>query len=304
MKNVIRMCGFLNGKDYFINYQMLDRVFANIYIVNVEDNRNFVRDLAKCCEKLTIFKDLNKQQIYRVVDSCVDYFVDRYLLNVHLDSEFKNGKVSWYGRKFEIEETFKDYPKRWFDNQGRLAINSLNANQKTLLYDVYRGKDVFCDVKDKFSLIALNVTGAELEGLGLIDIKPDDTAKFGLRYEKTLFGLNALNNHLQAIKNKQAQADNQPVKDNQLSKDTQPVKDNQFAKEGNQPQKDEKILNDYQTNKNNKSQQYNQSSKDEKPQYKNLQQNKQNIKDNQINKDKQVVEDKKQDSQEQELERE
>ena len=298
MKNVIRMCGFLNGKDYFINYQMLDRVFANIYIVNVEDNRNFVRDLAKCCEKLTIFKDLNKQQIYRVVDSCVDYFVDRYLLNVHLDSEFKNGKVSWYGRKFKIEETFKDYPKRWFDNQGRLAINSLNANQKTLLYDVYRGKDVFCDVKDKFSLIALNVTGAELEGLGLIDIKLDDTAKFGLRYEKTLFGLNALNNHLQAIKNKQAQADNQPVKDNQ------PAKDNQFTKTGNQPQKDEKILNDYQTNKNNKSQQYNQSSKDEKPQYKNSQQNKQNIKDNQINKDKQVVEDKKQNSQEQELERE
>ena len=292
MKNVIRMCGFLNGKDYFINYQMLDRVFANIYIVNVEDNRNFVRDLAKCCEKLTIFKDLNKQQIYRVVDSCVDYFVDRYLLNVHLDSEFKNGKVSWYGRKFKIEETFKDYPKRWFDNQGRLAINSLNANQKTLLYDVYRGKDVFCDVKDKFSLIALNVTGAELEGLGLIDIKPDDTAKFGLRYEKTLFGLNALNNHLQAIKNKQAQADNQPAKDNQ------------FTKTCNQPKKKKKILNDYQMNKNNKSQQYNQSSKDEKPQYKNSQQNKQNIKDNQINKDKQVVEDKKQDSQEQELERE
>ena len=298
MKNVIRMCGFLNGKDYFINYQMLDRVFANIYIVNVEDNRNFVRDLAKSCEKLTIFKDLNKQQIYRVVDSCVDYFVDRYLLNVHLDSEFKNEKISWYGRKFEIEETFKDYPKRWFDNQGRLAINSLNANQKTLLYDVYRGKDVFCDVKDKFSLIALNVTGAELEGLGLIDIKLDDTAKFGLRYEKTLFGFNALNNHLQAIKNKQAQADNQP------EKDTQPVKDNQFTKIGNQPLKDEKILNDYQTNKNNKSQQYNQSLKDEKPQYKNSQQNKQNIKDNQINKDKQVVEDKKQNSQEQELERE
>ena len=268
------MCGFLNGKDYFINYQMLDRVFANINIVNVEDNRNFVRDLAKSCEKLTIFKDLNKQQIYRVVDSCVDYFVDRYLLNVHLDSEFKNGKISWYGRKFEIEETFKDYPKRWFDNQGRLAINSLNANQKTLLYDVYRGKDVFCDVKDKFRLIALNVTGAELEGLGLIDIKLDDTAKFGLRYEKTLFGLNALNNHLQAIKNKQAQADNQP------EKDTQPVKDNQFTKTGNQPLKDEK------------------------PQYKNSQQNKQNIKDNQINKDKQVVEDKKQNSQEQELERE
>ena len=292
------MCGFLNGKDYFINYQMLDRVFANIYIVSVEDNRNFVRDLAKSCEKLTIFKDLNKQQIYRAVDSCVDYFVDRYLLNAHLDSEFKNGKISWLGRKFEIEETFKDYPKRWFDNQGRLAINSLNANQKTLLYDVYRGKDVFCDVKDKFSFIALNVKGAELEGLGLIDIKLDDTAKFGLRYEKTLFGLNALNNHLQAIKNKQAQADNQPVKDNQ------PAKDNQFTKTGNQPLKDEKILNDYQTNKNNKSQQCNQSSKDEKPQYKNSQQNKQNIKDNQINKDKQVVEDKKQDSQEQELERE
>lgn len=205
MKKAITMHKFLEGKDYNITFQMLDRVFANVYIVNVEDNKNFVKDLAKSCEKLSIFKDLTKKQIYSVVDSCVDYYVDCSLLYPYFDSEFKNGKVSWFGRKFEIDETFEDYPKRWFDSQGLKALNMLNEDQKELLLAIYRGKDIFGDVKNKCNLIALNVTGAELEGLGLIDIKLDDTAKYGLRYEKTLFGLNALSIHNERIKNRNQQ---------------------------------------------------------------------------------------------------
>ena len=205
MKKAITMYKFLDGKDYNITFQILDRVFANIYIVNVEDNKCFIKDLAKSCEKLSIFKDLTKKQIYSVVDSCVDYYVDCSLLYPYFDSEFKNGKVSWFGRKFEIDETFEDYPKRWFDNQGLKALNMLNEDQKELLLSIYHSKDVFGDVKNKCNLIALNVTGAELEGLGLIDIKLDDTAKYGLRYEKTLFGLNALSIHNERIKNKKQQ---------------------------------------------------------------------------------------------------
>ena len=205
MKKAITMHKFLEGKDYNITFQMLDRVFANVYIVNVEDNKNFVKDLAKSCEKLSIFKDLTKKQIYSVVDSCVDYYVDCSLLYPYFESEIKNGKVSWFGRKFEIDETFEDYPKRWFDNQGLKALNMLNEDQKELLLSIYRGKDIFSEVKDKCNIIALNVTGAELEGLGLIDIKLDDTAKYGLRYEKTLFGLNALSIHNERIKNKKQQ---------------------------------------------------------------------------------------------------
>ena len=205
MKKAITMHKFLDGKDYDITFQMLDRVFANVYIVNVEDNKCFIKDLAKSCEKLSIFKDLTKKQIYSVVDSCVDYYVDCSLLYPYFESEFKNGKVSWFGRKFEIDETFEDYPKRWFDSQGLKALNMLNEDQKELLLSIYRGKDIFSEVKDKCNLIALNVAGAELEGLGLIDIKLDDTAKYGLRYEKTLFGLNALSIHNERIKNKNQQ---------------------------------------------------------------------------------------------------
>ena len=204
LKTAITMRNFLESKDFYITYQMLDRVFANIYTVNVEDNKNFVKDLAKSCEKLTIFKDLNKKQLHSVVDSCVDYYVSSGLLNPYFDVEFKNDKLNWIGYKYEIEEDFADYPKRWFDNQGLKTLNMLNANQKELLLSVYRGKDLFNNVKDEFNLIALNVTGAELEGLGLIDIKLDDTAKYGLRYEKTLFGVNALNKQQELKKLKQA----------------------------------------------------------------------------------------------------
>ena len=156
MKKAITMYKFLDGKDYNITFQILDRVFANIYIVNVEDNKCFIKDLAKSCEKLSIFKDLTKKQIYSVVDSCVDYYVDCSLLYPYFDSEFKNGKVSWFGRKFEIDETFEDYPKRWFDNQGLKALNMLNEDQKELLLSIYRGKDIFSEVKDKCNLIGFS----------------------------------------------------------------------------------------------------------------------------------------------------
>lgn len=196
---------FLDGQDYYVTYQMLDRVFANVYIVSPEDNKNFVKDLTKSCEKLSIFKNLNQKQLYSVVDTCVDFYVDCCLLYPYFDSEFKNGKLSWVGRKFKLDETFQNYPKRWFDAQGVKALNSLDEDQKELLFSVYREEDVFCDVKDKCNFIALNVTGAELEGLGLIDIKLDDKAKFGLRYEKTLFGQNALNIYNEKVKSKEQQ---------------------------------------------------------------------------------------------------
>ena len=205
MDTAITKQKFLDGQDYHITYQMLNRVFANVYIVNLEDNKNFICDLAKSCEKLSIFKNLTKRQIYSVVDSCVDYFVDRGLLYSYLDSEFKDGKVSWIGRKFKLDETFQHYPKRWFDAQGLQALSCLDKSQKALLSSVYCGKDVFCGVKDRCALIALNVMGAELEGLGLIDIKSDDTAKYGLCYNQTLFGQNALNLYNEKVKEKKQQ---------------------------------------------------------------------------------------------------